>query len=95
MFSVSCMTADLTEFVYFDLTFTFDIFPYSINSNYVNMLRNFFTYVQTSFPFFLLFSLFLSYTKSFGVRKGCVFWPDLLMYVLMLSAIPIITPIVS
>jgi hypothetical protein len=42
-----------------------------------------------------MFSLFLSYTQCFGVRKGCIFGPDLLMYELILSAIPIVTPVVS
>jgi len=56
VFSVSSMSTDLSEFVYFDLTYTFDFIPLSSFANYVNMLRNSFTYMQMSFPFSGFFS---------------------------------------
>ena len=39
VFNVASMTTELIEYVYFELTYTFDIFNISICANYVNMLR--------------------------------------------------------
>ena len=73
------MLTDLIELVYFDLTYTLDFFHLSMCANYVNMLRNWFTYTQTPFLFSALFS-FKFLHKPSGVR---------------VSAIPIDTPVLS
>jgi hypothetical protein len=41
------------------------------------MLRNWFTYMETSFPKLHLFSLFPSYTKNSGARDGCILDPQI------------------
>jgi hypothetical protein len=50
------------------------------------MLRNRFTYMQTSFSKFNKFSLFLSYTKICGVHEGGTIEPQMFnVYILTLS----------
>ena len=77
MFSVASMTTDLIDSVCFDLTFTFDIFSHSMLSNYSQLI-----YLHANvISIFLVFFLFPSYTRFFCVRKGCIFGPHFLLYV--------------
>jgi hypothetical protein len=71
VFGVTRITADLIESVYFDLTYTFDFFPFSLCANYVNILRNDFTTCKINFHFLA----FLSYTKTSGVLEGFILGP--------------------